>query len=129
ERTTRSPVGWRRLGARAGRATVFVLALAVLAACNSTSEARPRASTTRRHESSGSTTPTTDAPSSTSSTELAAPGDPELAPVRGHTIVVDAGHAGGNATHTAEISRPVFIGTQSRACDTTGTQTASGYPE
>jgi len=116
------------LGARAGRATVFVLALAVLAACNSTSEARPRTSTTRRHESSGSTSPTTDAPS-TSSTELAAPGDPELGSVRGHTIVVDAGHAGGNATHTAEISRPVFIGTQSRACDTTGTHTASGYPE
>ena len=29
----------------------------------------------------------------------------------------------GNATHTAEISRLVFIGTQSRACDTTGTAT------
>jgi N-acetylmuramoyl-L-alanine amidase len=44
-------------------------------------------------------------------------------------IVIDAGHNGGNAAHAAEISRPIFIGTQSRACDTTGTQTADGYTE
>ncbi len=31
--------------------------------------------------------------------------------------------------HASEISRPVFIGTQSRACDTTGTQTDDGYTE
>ncbi len=43
--------------------------------------------------------------------------------------MVDAGHNGGNATHAAQISHPVFIGTQSRACDTTGTATADGYPE
>ena len=55
--------------------------------------------------------------------------EPALQTLRGHTIVVDAGHNGGNSAHTAEISRPIFIGTQSRACDTTGTQTASGYPE
>ncbi len=44
-------------------------------------------------------------------------------------IVVDAGHNGGNGAHAAEIARPVFIGTQTRACDTTGTQTAGGYTE
>ncbi len=49
--------------------------------------------------------------------------------MKGHVIVVDAGHAGGNSSHTAEISRPVFIGTMNRACDATGTQTADGYTE
>ena len=44
-------------------------------------------------------------------------------------IVVDAGHNGGNGSHGAEISRPIFIGTQNRACDTSGTQTNDGYPE
>lgn len=47
----------------------------------------------------------------------------------GRTIAIDPGHAGGNFSHTAEISRPVFIGTQTRACDTTGTATSDGYTE
>ncbi len=67
--------------------------------------------------------------STTTPTSSIAPGDPAFTTLRGHTILVDAGHNGGNSAHGAEISRPIFIGTQSRACDTTGTQTASGYPE
>lgn len=43
--------------------------------------------------------------------------------------MVDAGHNGGNAAHAAEVARPIFIGTQTRACDTTGTETNDGYPE
>jgi N-acetylmuramoyl-L-alanine amidase len=43
--------------------------------------------------------------------------------------VIDAGHNGGNASHPAEISRPIFIGTGTRACDTAGTETNDGYPE
>jgi len=49
--------------------------------------------------------------------------------VRGKTIAIDPGHDGGNGAHAGEISRPIFIGTQSRACDTTGTQTNDGYTE
>jgi N-acetylmuramoyl-L-alanine amidase len=52
-----------------------------------------------------------------------------LGAVRGQTIAIDPGHNGGNGAHAAEIARPVFIGTQSRACDTTGTQTDNGYTE
>jgi N-acetylmuramoyl-L-alanine amidase len=47
----------------------------------------------------------------------------------GRTILVDAGHNGGNASHAEAIDRSVFIGTMSRACDTTGTQTDDGYTE
>jgi N-acetylmuramoyl-L-alanine amidase len=47
----------------------------------------------------------------------------------GRTITIDPGHDGGNYAHTSEINRPVFIGTQTRACDTTGTATNDGYTE
>jgi N-acetylmuramoyl-L-alanine amidase len=111
--------------ALARRSATLVVVAMLLAACDSGSDT----SSTRR-----STVPTTvaarvDTRSTTTSTSTTPAADPELAAVRGHTIVVDAGHNGGNGAHAAEISRPVFIGTQSRACDTTGTQTASGYPE
>jgi N-acetylmuramoyl-L-alanine amidase len=52
-----------------------------------------------------------------------------LAAVAGKTIVVDAGHNGGNASHASEISRLIFIGTGTRACDNVGTQTNDGYSE
>ena len=52
-----------------------------------------------------------------------------LAAVRGHTIVIDPGHNPGNASHPAEINRLVDAGTLKKACDTTGTATASGYSE
>jgi N-acetylmuramoyl-L-alanine amidase len=49
--------------------------------------------------------------------------------LRGKTFAIDPGHDGGNYAHASEINRPVFIGTQTRACDTTGTQTNDGYSE
>ena len=69
------------------------------------------------------------APSTTTTVDPLAGVEPAFRSLRGHTIVVDAGHDGGNAAHASDISRPIFIGTQSRACDATGTQTASGYSE
>lgn len=47
----------------------------------------------------------------------------------GRTVVIDPGHNPGNAEHTAEIDRLVDIGTNRKACDTTGTSTNAGYPE
>jgi N-acetylmuramoyl-L-alanine amidase len=47
----------------------------------------------------------------------------------GKTIAIDPGHDGGNYAQSSEINRPIFIGTQSRACDTTRTQTDDGYTE
>ena len=64
---------------------------------------------------------------STTAAPLAASGP--LAALSGKVIVVDAGHAGGNGGASSTINRPIFIGTQNRACDTTGTQTNDGYPE
>lgn len=85
------------------------------------SKSRPVASSTTRSAPSTTTAPTT--------TTTTAPVTGPLAALRGRVIVVDAGHNGGNGAAGAQISRPVFIGTMSRACDTTGTETNDGYPE
>jgi N-acetylmuramoyl-L-alanine amidase len=50
-------------------------------------------------------------------------------PLQGKTIVIDPGHNGRNWAHLAEINRLVDAGTLHKACDTTGTATASGYSE
>ncbi|SPL93446.1 cell wall hydrolase/autolysin [[Actinomadura] parvosata subsp. kistnae] len=51
------------------------------------------------------------------------------APLAGKTVVIDPGHNGGNAAHPKEINRQVDIITGRKACNTTGTETADGYPE
>jgi N-acetylmuramoyl-L-alanine amidase len=60
---------------------------------------------------------------------VGAAGGSPLAPLRGATIVVDPGHNPGNVHHLAEISRLVNDGNGQKACDTTGTATASGVSE
>ncbi len=117
-------------------ARLLIAAVVALTACGSGSSGRPHAADRRpvapRRSTSTSTvaTTTSTAPATTTSTTTSTTTAPNgLGALRGHVVVVDAGHNGGNAAHAAEISRPVFVGTQSRACDTTGTETADGYPE
>jgi N-acetylmuramoyl-L-alanine amidase len=46
------------------------------------------------------------------------------------TVVLDPGHNGANASHPAQINRPVPDGRGgTKACNTTGTATDGGYPE
>lgn len=122
-------VGRVARASEARRVAALGLVLLFLTACQSTSHS----SAAREHASRTSVTaPPSTAPTSTSSTAATTTtvaGDPALRALRGHTIVVDAGHNGGNGAHGSDIARPIFIGTQSRACDTTGTQTSDGYPE
>ncbi len=54
--------------------------------------------------------------------------DPSL-PLAGIVIAIDPGHNGGNASHMAEISRRVWVGTRWKPCNQVGTSTVSGYPE
>jgi N-acetylmuramoyl-L-alanine amidase len=54
---------------------------------------------------------------------------PDLASVRGKTIVLDPGHNGGNWRHPAEVNRLVNAGTLMKPCDTVGAATLGGYPE
>ncbi|MET8627518.1 N-acetylmuramoyl-L-alanine amidase [Kitasatospora sp. NPDC004669] len=60
-------------------------------------------------------------------TPTAAPGG--TADLAGRTIVLDPGHNPGNFAHPTEINRQVDIGNSRKECDTTGTETDSGYTE
>ena len=73
--------------------------------------------------------PTTAAPVSAAPAPTAAPAAPPTGGLAGKTVLVDPGHNGQNWAHPDEINRPIDIGTQTRACDTTGTATDSGYSE
>ena len=55
---------------------------------------------------------------------------PRFPPGTGPLVVLNPGHNGGNASHLTEINRQVPAGFgQYKACDTTGTNTVSGYSE
>ena len=51
------------------------------------------------------------------------------APLTGIVIALDPGHNGGNATHTAEISKKVWISNAWKPCNQVGTTTTSGVTE
>jgi N-acetylmuramoyl-L-alanine amidase len=51
-------------------------------------------------------------------------------PLAGRIVAIDPGHNGANGAHPERINRDVPIGNgQTKACDTGGTATASGYSE
>ena len=47
----------------------------------------------------------------------------------GKVVVVDPGHNGGNSAAASIISQRIWNGRETETCNTTGTQTASGYTE
>lgn len=96
--------------------------------CASWADGRTSATTneaTDRTDSELTTTPPPSTPTVVPTSTTTTP----VSPLAGRTIVLDPGHAGGNATHVADIAREVFIGTGMKACDTSGTSTYDGYPE
>jgi N-acetylmuramoyl-L-alanine amidase len=54
---------------------------------------------------------------------------PPPGPLAGEVIGIDPGHDGGNFDDPAYIDREVWNGRESEDCDTTGTETDSGYTE
>ena len=50
-------------------------------------------------------------------------------PLAGKVVGIDPGHNGLNYSDPSYIDAPVFNGTGTEPCDTTGTETASGYTE
>ncbi|MEU1312364.1 N-acetylmuramoyl-L-alanine amidase [Streptomyces cinnamoneus] len=99
-------------------------------AVSSSAEVRPAPRPQPSEAPSGTASATSAAPSP--SAPAPAPAAAEAAgdgPLRGKVVVVDPGHNTRNAQHTAEINRQVDIGTGHKECDTTGTETNSGYSE
>jgi N-acetylmuramoyl-L-alanine amidase len=69
-------------------------------------------------------TPTTSSTSTTSSTDR-----PPPLPLAGRVVGVDPGHNGRNFTDPGYIDRQIWNGREHEDCDTTGTETDSGYTE
>ena len=126
-----------RVRTRTGLPAVLAVALLTLAGCGGGAPAAAfRGASPAGSASSGdvaSADPTMSAPASSAAPTKAAPapvsGPLNLAAVTGKTIVIDPGHDGGNAAHPEIINQPVPMGTGTKACDTTGTQTNGGYQE
>ncbi|MEU3830722.1 N-acetylmuramoyl-L-alanine amidase [Streptomyces sp. NPDC029080] len=73
--------------------------------------------------------PLSSAPASAPGADGKASAPASAGQLKGTVVVVDPGHNPGNFRHTAEIDRPVDIGTNRKECDTTGTSTDDGYSE
>src|SRR5262249_9277077 len=69
------------------------------------------------------------APPATGSAPAGASRPPSAAPLAGITVGIDPGHNGLNGTDPSFINHLIWNGRESETCDTTGTQTASGYTE
>jgi N-acetylmuramoyl-L-alanine amidase len=67
------------------------------------------------------------AQASTPSTPSPSPAPAE--PLAGKIIGIDPGHNGGNFTDPAAIDKQIWNGREWESCDTTGTETLSGYTE
>ena len=90
---------------------------------------------TKAHSATSTAPPTSatssDPPSSSSASTTTPATGPKL-PLAGKVIVIDPGHNPRNRFHPSEINRPVQYGLgpgYTKPCDTTGTETASGYTE
>ncbi|KJS58667.1 N-acetylmuramoyl-L-alanine amidase [Streptomyces rubellomurinus] len=83
----------------------------------------PAGSTPSSPAATPTTTPTQTQP------QTQAPTPTTTAPLAGRTVVLDPGHNPGNFSHPTEINRQVDIGNARKECDTTGTETNSGYTE
>lgn len=54
---------------------------------------------------------------------------PPALPLAGRTVGIDPGHNGGNFADPGFIDQLIWNGRESETCDTTGTETASGFTE
>jgi N-acetylmuramoyl-L-alanine amidase len=89
-----------------------------------------QATTTTTTPTTTTTTTTTTAGAATTTTTTTAHVAPATTgPLAGKVIAIDPGHNGGNSSDLSYIDRPIFNGRESEACDTTGTETDTGYTE
>jgi N-acetylmuramoyl-L-alanine amidase len=75
--------------------------------------------------SSGTGSPGSGSPNGSSPSAVPSP----ALPLAGKIVGIDPGHNGGNFDDPAYIDRQIWNGREEENCDTTGTETASGYTE
>ncbi|WP_308129739.1 N-acetylmuramoyl-L-alanine amidase [Kitasatospora aureofaciens] len=117
-------LGWQAVSGNAPAAstaaTTTAAAVPTSAATTTTATATPTPTPTPAQTRPEAAPPST-APAPT-------PSDTPTA-LTGRTILLDPGHNPGNFSHPTEINRQVDIGNAHKECDTTGTETNSGYTE
>src|SRR6516225_1750647 len=116
---------WWLLAAAAGLLTVACGSVAGLPQSAATQPAQT-------HQAAPSPAPPTQpAASSHAATSPASTGGSRSAskPLAGKVVGIDPGHNGDNGADPAYINQIIWNGRESETCDTTGTQTASGYTE
>jgi len=115
------------------RAAAVLAAIGIVCAGCATSAAGP--SSARAGSASSAITadpsPSADSGSLSASASPGATQIPAAAalPLAGKTVGIDPGHDGGNFDDPAYINTMIWNGRAAETCDTTGTQTASGYTE
>jgi N-acetylmuramoyl-L-alanine amidase len=110
------------------RATGLALALIGAALAAAGCGVSGRAADPANGAGSGSERPAAARSSAVNSPAVASPSPPAL-PLAGRVVGIDPGHDGGNFTDAAYINQLIWNGRESETCDTTGTETASGYTE
>jgi N-acetylmuramoyl-L-alanine amidase len=121
--------GQKRLPQRLARLGVLTMALTAAAGATRGGgpvDSQPRAKT---HTADAFVVSESKANKGRSVSRGLAPTSTAVSALRGKTVVIDPGHNGANFQHGGEINRLVDAGTLRKPCDTTGTQTASGYTE
>jgi N-acetylmuramoyl-L-alanine amidase len=112
------------------REAAIALALAALpcAGC-AAAQKSGSASDARRAETTGpGSKPSHSEPASPMISSSASPSLVAL-PLTGKVVGIDPGHNGGNFTDPGFINQLIWNGREQETCDTTGTQTVSGYTE
>ena len=123
------------LGSRASRGWLLAAAAGLMTvACGSAAGLPQPAATPPAHThpaASPPTEPATPQASSHAATSPASTGGSGSAskPLAGKVVGIDPGHNGDNGADPAYINQIIWNGRESETCDTTDTQTASGYTE
>ncbi|WP_436698020.1 N-acetylmuramoyl-L-alanine amidase family protein [Nocardioides sp. BYT-33-1] len=131
---TRVPT--RRRVPRPARASAGLLAVAVLVAGCSGTDAPGTGTPSAGSPPTSAPAPGAVSPDAAGSTPPPPPTPPQSPeppepprPLAGRVVVLDPGHQLGNARFPAEINRGVDAGGFTKACNTTGTASDDGYPE
>jgi len=122
------------LGGRASRGWLLAAAAGLMTVACGSAAGLPQPVATQpahTHPAAPTTPPAQPAASSHAATSPASTGGSRSAsrPLAGKVVGIDPGHNGDNGADPAYINQIIWNGRESETCDTTGTQTASGYTE
>jgi N-acetylmuramoyl-L-alanine amidase len=109
-------------------AAALVLAAALASGCGAAAPAADPAASVGAGVASGAVRPAESPSRSASSTASPSP-SPAALPLAGRVVGIDPGHNGGNFSDPGFINQVIWNGQESETCDTTGTETASGFTE